>query len=688
MTQDILLEIGLEEMPAKYVQASELQLKANVEAWLAEKGLAYEAVESFSTPRRLAVAVKAVAPSQADSEDEVRGPARKTAQAENGEWSRAAQGFVRGQGLTTDDIFFKELKGTEYAFVNKKTVGVATAELLKDWDEIVLGLNFPVNMHWANHHTKYIRPIHWIVALYGDTVIPFTILDVTTGRTTRGHRFLGHDIDIASAATYEAQLKEVFVIGKQAERRQLITDQIADLASAKNWNVPIDDDLLEEVTNLVEFPTVLFGKYEENYLDLPADVLITIMREHQRYFPVMTNDGQLLPFFITVRNGNAEHLETVAKGNEKVLRARLSDGAFFYQEDQKITIAAALEKLKKITFHQKIGTMADKIERVGLVATKLAGLFNFSASEIEDVQRAAAIYKFDLVTNLVGEFPELQGEMGAKYALLQGENNVVATAIRESYLPTSSEGELPTTKVGALLALADKLETLGAFFSVDMIPTGSNDPFALRRAMIGVVRILIDQRWELPFDDTVRDIIALEESAGVKVMPIDETVAEFKQFLARRLRNLLANDEVRHDLIEATVAGETNDLAQLFERATALNKVSQADWFRPTVEALTRVMNLARKLEKAATVDEALFENESEQALYHEIKQVKAAFKAATPTEKLAVLKQLQQPIANFFEQTLVMVDNEAVRTNRLAMLVELNKIVARFAKFDAIIVK
>ncbi|EUJ42059.1 glycine--tRNA ligase subunit beta [Brochothrix campestris] len=688
MTQDILLEIGLEEMPAKYVQASEIQLKEHVEAWLAEKGLAYEAVASFSTPRRLAVTVKAVAPSQADSEDEVRGPARKTAQDENGDWSRAAQGFVRGQGLTTDDIFFKELKGTEYAFVNKKTVGVATADLLKEWDKIILGLNFPVNMHWANHHTKYIRPIHWIVALYGDTVIPFSILDVTTGRTTRGHRFLGHEIDITSAATYETQLKEVFVIAQQAERRQLIADQIADLASVKNWNVPIDADLLEEVTNLVEYPTVLFGNYEENYLDLPADVLITIMREHQRYFPVMAHDGQLLPFFITVRNGNAEHLETVAKGNEKVLRARLSDGEFFYQEDQKITIAAALEKLKKITFHQKIGTMSDKIERVGLVATKLAGLFNFSASEIADVQRAAAIYKFDLVTNLVGEFPELQGEMGAKYALLQGENEVVATAIRESYMPTSSEGELPATKVGALLALADKLETLGAFFSVDMIPTGSNDPFALRRAMIGVVRILIDQRWELPFDGTVRDIITLEEAAGVKVMPIDETVLKFNQFLARRLRNLLANDDVRHDLIEAAVAGETNDLAQLFERAAALNKVSQADWFRPTVEALTRVMNLARKLDKTVTIDETLFENESEQALYREIKTVKAAFAAASSTEKLTVLKQLQQPIARFFENTLVMVDDEAIRTNRLAMLAELNNIVARFAKFDAIIVK
>lgn len=688
MTQDILLEIGLEEMPAKYVQASEIQLKEHVQAWLTEQGLEHGEVSSYSTPRRLAVTVQAVAESQADREDEVRGPAKKTALDENGEWSRAAQGFVRGQGVSTDDIYFKEVKGTEYVFVLKKTTGVSTTELLKEWDKIVLGLNFPVNMHWANHHVKYIRPIHWIVALYGETVVPFQILDVETGRTSRGHRFLGKDIEIKSAATYESQLEEVFVVAEQTKRREMIAGQVAALATQKGWTVPIDEDLLEEVTNLVEYPTVLFGNFEENYLDLPADVLITIMREHQRYFPVTDAAGQLLPFFITVRNGNDQYLETVAKGNEKVLRARLSDGEFFYQEDQKITIAAALEKLEKITFHQKLGSMSAKIERVGKVVAALADRFGFTADEKADVQRAAAIYKFDLVTNLVGEFPELQGEMGYKYALLQGEKETVATAIRESYLPKSSEGELPSSKIGALLALADKLETLGGFFSVDMVPTGSNDPFALRRAMIGVVRILINQGWELPFDGTIREIITLQENTGVKVMPIDETLNQFHQFLGRRLRNLLSGEAVRHDIVEAMVGGETRDLSQLFKRATALNNVSKEEWFRPTVEALTRVMNLSQKLEAPCAIEEGLFENESEAALYTAITQVKQSYKAATPEEKLALFKSLKQPIEAFFENTLVMVDDEKKRNNRLSMLAELASVLRSFANFDEIIVK
>lgn len=688
MTQDILLEIGLEEMPAKYVQASEIQLKEHVQAWLTEQGLEHGEVSSYSTPRRLAVTVQAVAESQADREDEVRGPAKKTALDENGEWSRAAQGFVRGQGVSTDDIYFKEVKGTEYVFVLKKTTGVSTTELLKEWDKIVLGLNFPVNMHWANHHVKYIRPIHWIVALYGETVVPFQILDVETGRTSRGHRFLGKDIEIKSAATYESQLEEVFVVAEQTKRREMIAGQVAALATQKGWTVPIDEDLLEEVTNLVEYPTVLFGNFEENYLDLPADVLITIMREHQRYFPVTDAAGQLLPFFITVRNGNDQYLETVAKGNEKVLRARLSDGEFFYQEDQKITIAAALEKLEKITFHQKLGSMSAKIERVGKVVAALADRFGFTADEKADVQRAAAIYKFDLVTNLVGEFPELQGEMGYKYALLQGEKETVATAIRESYLPKSSEGELPSSKIGALLALADKLETLGGFFSVDMVPTGSNDPFALRRAMIGVVRILINQGWELPFDGTIREIITLQENAGVKVMPIDETLNQFHQFLGRRLRNLLSGEAVRHDIVEAMVGGETRDLSQLFKGATALNNVSKEEWFRPTVEALTRVMNLSQKLEVPCAIEEELFENESEAALYTAITQVKQSYKAATPEEKLALFKSLKQPIEAFFENTLVMVDDEKKRNNRLSMLAELASVLRSFANFDEIIVK
>lgn len=333
--RDLLLEIGLEELPARFVTASMKQLSDKVQQWLTEKAIEFGTVEAFSTPRRLAVLVKDVEESQKDIEEEAKGPAKKIALDSEGNWSKAALGFVRGQGMTSEDIYFKELKGVEYVHVNKFIKGQQTVQLLSELAEIISGMTFPKNMRWANQELRFVRPIKWLIALFGNEIVPFSIADVETGRETKGHRFLGNSAIIEQPQRYEDTLKEQFVMADPDKRRQVILDQIKELEQEKGWIIPVDEDLLEEVNNLVEYPTVLFGHFEEEFLELPAEVLITSMKEHQRYFPVKDQEGNLLAYFVTVRNGDDRHLDKVSKGNEKVLRARLSDAAFFYKEDQK-----------------------------------------------------------------------------------------------------------------------------------------------------------------------------------------------------------------------------------------------------------------------------------------------------------------------------------------------------------------
>lgn len=489
MAKDLLLEIGLEEMPAHVVTPSMKQLETKVTKFLDDNNLPFASIKAFSTPRRLAVKVAEIAEKQPDTEEEVKGPAKKIAQDAEGNWSKAAEGFVRGQGLTTEDITFKELKGVEYVYVTKKTKGQPVEEVLKGLPEVITSLTFPVTMHWADYDFEYIRPIHWLVALLNDEVVPFSILDVNTDRTSRGHRFLGEDISFANASEYEEKLTEQFVIADPEKRKDLVRSQIAELSQKHGFQVELDEDLLEEVNNLVEYPTAFVGNFDEKYLSVPEEVLVTSMKEHQRYFDVRTPEGLLLPHFISARNGDSVKIDNVIKGNEKVLTARLEDAEFFYNEDKKLTIDACVEKLKHVTFHEKIGSIYEKMQRVAAAAEIIGETVGLSDGELADLQRAAEIYKFDLVTNMVGEFPELQGIMGEKYALLQGETPAVAQAIREHYMPISAEGELPASNVGAVLAIADKLDSLFSFFAVGMIPSGSNDPYALRRQTYGIVRI-------------------------------------------------------------------------------------------------------------------------------------------------------------------------------------------------------
>ena len=694
MAKDLLLEIGLEEMPAHVVTPSRIQLEEKVIKFLDEHHLDYETVQSFATPRRLAVKVTAIPEKQADVEEEVKGPAKKIALDAEGNWSKAAQGFVRGQGVTTEDIVFKELNGVEYVYVTKFTKGQSAKEVLTKLNDVITSLTFPVTMHWANYDFEYIRPIHWIVALLDDEVIPFKVLDVTTGQTSRGHRFLGDDVTFQHANEYEVKLKEQFVVVQPNERKQMIVDQANALAAEKNWQLALDEELLEEVTNLVEYPTAFVGSFDEKYLSVPDEVLVTSMKEHQRYFEVRNDQGLLMPHFIAVRNGDNVHLENVIKGNEKVLIARLEDAEFFYNEDKKLTIEACVEKLKNVTFHEKIGSIYEKMQRVALIAQIIGRKVGLSEDELEDLKRASEIYKFDLVTNMVGEFPELQGIMGEKYALLQGEKPAVATAIREHYLPTSSEGELPETAIGAVLALADKLDSVFSFFSVGMIPTGSNDPYALRRQTYGVIRIIEDKGWTFPLVQLQTEVDeALNQDVEKYGVLLKEGQAEVVEFVKARLRQLLMTKNVRHDIIDAVVSAEHADLSKLFASANILKSRFEDQDFKPSMEALTRVINLAKKGQELLGdteegIDPSLFENKAEKELYQAVNDLSEAFATRTIAENYEALVNLRPLIDAYFNETMVMVEDEKVKQNRLKQLMQIAKMALSIASLDLLIVK
>lgn len=687
MSQTVLLEIGLEEMPAKYVRSSSVQLKEKMTAFLEDNRINFDAIEMYATPRRLAVIASGVNDKQADLAEVVKGPAKKIALQADGSWSKAALGFVRGQGLTPEDIFFDELNGVEYVFVKKETIGKAASEVLKELNEVVESMTFPVSMHWGNHHFKYIRPIHWIAAMADDEVIPFQVLDVVSGRTTRGHRFLGKEVTLAHAEEYAEKLAEQHVIADQDKRKNMIRAQFQEIEAENGWIIPNDETLLEEVTSLVEYPTAFFGEYDSKYLTLPADVLITSMKDHQRYFEVKDKSGELLPYFISVRNGNGNFIDNVKKGNEKVLTARLEDGLFFFNEDQRITIAQSVEKLKKVTFHSKIGSVHDKMENTAKIAAHLSDLLDLAEGDKTLLLRAAAIYKFDLVTNMVSEFTELQGIMGEVYALQQGEPAPVAAAIREHYLPVSSEGELPETQVGAVLAMADKLDSIISFFLQGMVPTGSNDPYALRRQMIGVIQIIEKYQWSFSLEELLSNLLTDVYAVG-DAESFDKTMTELAVFANARIQQKLQTYGIRYDIVEAVLQSGEKDVNTLFANAKVLQAHSEDDSFKAIMEALARVVNISGNPEESIPVQKELLETASEKNLYVQINHLDLALSHGDPEADYAALAAIAPYIEAYFDENMVMVEDIAIRSNRLNTLGNLTLSILQFADVRKLILK
>lgn len=686
MTKNYLLEIGLEEMPAHVVTKSVEQFAQRTEKFLKENRISFNSIEKFSTPRRLTIFVKGIADKQTDIDIKAKGPSKKIAQDADGNWTKAAQGFARGQKMTPDDIFFEELKGTEYAYIQKHEDGQKVEDILSHMDEVIKSITFPTRMRWGSYDFEYIRPIHWLVSLLDNEEVPVKVLDIKSGRMTRGHRFLGEDIEIDDAKNYVEKLKSQFVIVDASVRKQMISDQIDKIAKDNDWDVDVDPDLLEEVNNLVEYPTTFYGSFDKKYLEIPDEVLITSMKDNQRYFYVRDQNGELAPYFIGVRNGNSEHIENVVRGNEKVLVARLEDADFFFKEDQKKTIADYVEKLKSVNFHVKIGTMYEKMARVHQIAEHLADIFDLSETEKKDLLRASDIYKFDLVTSMVDEFSELQGVMGEKYAEIMGETKAVAQAIREHYMPISSEGALPKSKVGAALAIADKIDSIVTFFAVDLIPSGSNDPYALRRQAYGIVRILNQYQWSLNFDGLQN---YLEDNVTVPAkLDLSKHTKDIDDFMIDRVRQLLKKDKIRVDIIDAVAGGSNVDPIVMIDVAKVLQNHVSDDDFKIVMEALGRIVNLSKKAKFGysddLTVDDSLFENPSEAKLKEQV----AKINNDNAEDLFKQLAALRPTIDSYFDENMIIAKDEKVKNNRLTQLVIANHLIANLGDLSKVITK
>lgn len=686
MSKNLLLEIGTEEIPAHAMPPILNQLKDLAEKNLKESRINFGAVETFGTPRRLTLLVKAVAENQADVEEEKRGPSVKIAIDAAGNFTKAAVGFARGQKVNPENLITKD--GYIYAVIHEK--GKSSAEIFQTLlPKIICELSFPNNMHWGNLDFKFIRPLRWIVALFGAEIISFEVANVKSGKTSRGHRTLSDgDFEINSADSYIFDCEKHFVIVDQNKRRAMIVEQIEKVATARGGKAEISDELLEEVLYLVEYPTALSGDFETKYLKLPPEAVITPMRDHQRYFPVKTADGKLMPIFITVRNGGSDYLEIVQHGNERVLKARLEDAQFFFNEDRKKTLDEHREKLKTVVFQEGLGSVYEKTERLVKLSEKICELLGdkISADDKKNVLRAAEISKADLVTGMVTEFTELQGVMGREYAKLDGETLEVATAIDEHYMPRFAGDSQPKTTAGKILSLADKIDNLVATFSRGLIPTGSQDPFALRRQALGIVNLLNEAHWAISISKIVELAMdLLKVTDNVEREKIQNDVAEFMRL---RVKNFLSNT-TRYDVIDAVI-GNVDDIYILTLKTAALENFLQTPDAVKNIQSFVRVSNLAKKSDSAA-VDETLIKLEAEQKLYQAFNAVKVVAGELVNKKDfngaLDAAKKLSAPIDNFFDSVMVMDENLDIRKNRLALLKSIDNLLAEIADFSKLVI-
>ncbi|NDI33709.1 glycine--tRNA ligase subunit beta [Chengkuizengella sediminis] len=690
MNKDLLIEIGMEEIPSRFIRDAVKLLEKKISEWLMESRIHFSRTKIYATPRRLAVIVDNVSSKQSDLRSEVKGPSKKIAQNDLGEWSKAALGFARSQGVEPSNLFFKELNGVEYVYAVKNEVGIETKNILSlGISKIVTSMVYPKNMRWGKYELKYVRPIRWIVALYGDEVIPMEITEVNAGRKSRGHRFLGSEVNIDFPSTYVTQLKEEYVYVDIEERQQLIVEQINTLAENKSWDISVKGDLLEEVLFLVEYPTVLFGSFQPEFLEIPQEVLITSMREHQRYFPVFDQNNKLLPHFVTVRNGDKKSLDVVARGNEKVLKARLADARFFYQEDQNSPIEKALAKLEKIVYHEELGTVGDKVRRTRLISGQISRFLSVDEQVKDQVSRASTICKFDLVTQMVNEFPELQGVMGEDYALKAGEDPVVSRAIFEHYQPRFSGDSSPESMVGAIVSIADKMDSIIGCFSIGIIPTGSQDPYALRRSAAGIVQIILDHNLKINLFNLFDICIEVYEESSFLKTEISELRAKYLEFFSLRIKNVLTDMKIRYDVIDAVMATDITNIPSVIRRGKALMGFVKQPDIKIIVESFNRVENLASKAEDEIIIEEH-FEETVEIELFKTWEQIHPTFteklNASLEFEALEMLKQLQTPITAFFEKVMVMSEDENLKRNRLALLANISSDIVKIADFQKIV--
>ncbi|BCG45899.1 Glycyl-tRNA synthetase beta chain [Citrifermentans bremense] len=683
MAKDLFLEIGCEEIPAGFVPKAMADLELLIKKEFDSARIEYGEIVTLGTPRRLVLAVKGVAERQPDAELTAMGPAKSHAYDADGNPTKAAQGFARGQGIEVSQLKLVTTEKGEYLAAVKSEIGRETAELLPEILPRLIGnIPFKKSMRWADFDVRFARPIHWIVALFDGKVVPFSFGNIESGSASRGHRFMANtSFPVRDLAHYLEECERHFVIPDPNKRKEIIRAEIDRVAKQAKGNVLADEALLEQVSYLVEYPSAVHGTFSPDFLVVPREVLITSMREHQRYFSLVDDEGKLLPGFITINNTITEDPQVVVKGNERVLRARLSDARFFFDEDHKVRLESRVESLKSVVYQAKLGTSYEKMERFRELGKRLAQRLNPAVTS--QVERAATLCKADLVSGMVGEFPEVQGIMGREYALHDGEEPAVANAIAEHYLPTQAGGELPASDIGAFVSLADKMDTICGCFSVGLIPTGSADPYALRRSALGIINIILDKGYREPLSDFVKASLDLLSAKATR--PLAEVQKDVLDFFRGRFVNLMA-DRFPADAVEAVVSVSFDDLVEAAAKIEALAGFRNRDDFGPLAVAFKRVCNIVKD-GVDAPVSAELFQEPAEgellQALNQVTGKVAGALEKADYLAALTEIATLKPAVDLFFEKVMVMAEDERVRQNRLALLTAIARLFGRLADFS-----
>lgn len=685
-----LLEIGVEELPSRFVEMAIEQIKDKSEKLLQENKIDFESTSVYATPRRLSLIVNGIAEKQEDSSKEVKGPSAKIAFDEDKNPTKPLLGFMKSQSITQDDIEIKELKGTEYVFANISSIGIDTKEILKDiMPSLIRDINFPKNMRWGGKNLRFARPIRWIVSLFNDEVVEFDFENIKVTNRTHGHRFLGYsDVIIDDVTNYEQILKNNYVILDQNKRREIIKYESKKIAKSLGGEIHENPELLEELTYIVEYPTPIKGDIKKEYLILPKEVVTTTMIDHLRFIPIYAKDGELLPYFITIRNGTDEYKEIVIEGNEKVLGARLEDAKFFYEDDISRPLEDYVENLNGVLFYDSLGTMMQKEERNSILAKKIGKTLQVADAALDDIDRMAHLSKADLTTKMVVEFTELQGIMGSIYAKKSGEKDIVATAIREQYLPRFAGDELPDTTVGSIFSLADKLDTIAGLFAINQIPTGSQDPFKLRRSAIGVINIIKKTGWKFDLKDIfITSLYEYIEKLGL-TFNHEEVLGKIDEFFLGRIKTMLQEEGIRYDVIDS-VLKEDEVILNIFEKANSLN-----DWFNREdrsnfVDAFVRINNMTKDFEKT-DANPDLFDIESENKLYEKYLEVHKSVEDSLDTmdinSAMDSLNSLVPFIDEYFENVMVMSKDEKIKNNRLSLLNSVEEDVQRILNIEKIV--
>lgn len=684
MSAELFLEIGTEEIPAGFLPVAQADLERLLRKEFEAARIAHGDVTTYATPRRLAISVADVAPEQQRQELDLMGPSVKVAFDADGNPSKAAMGFARSNGVDVADLGRIETEKGEYVHISKVVEGRPTSEILPEMLPRVIGsIPFKKSMRWKDLDIRFARPMHWIVALFDGDVVPFTFGNLSSGVLSRGHRFMAPDsFTVRDAQSWLEQCEEQFVLPQPDKRKEIIASEIDRVAREAGGTVNADPQLLNEVSFLVEYPVALCGGFEEKYLELPRELLITTMREHQRYFTVAGSDGQLLPLFITVANTRPRVPAVVIKGNERVLRARLADAMFFWQEDRKSPLENRLEALKNVVYQAKLGTSYEKVMRFRQIALDLAEKFEPQSASL--VERAALLAKCDLETGMVYEFPELQGVMGREYARLENEDPRVCKAIYEHYLPIQAGGELPSDSIGAFVSLADKIDTICGCFGVGLIPTGTADPYALRRNAIGILNIVLDRGLRLSVVELVDRSLALLEPKLQR--PMDEVRRDVVEFIRLRFFNMLTGQGFAHDVVDAVLAEAFSDPVDALQRVKALSEMKQRQDFDALAVAFKRVVNIIKGgVDSAVRADlfEAACEKDLAGAVENVSDQVQRQVGNGDYAGALQSIAGLRAPVDAFFEGVMVMAEDEAVRKNRLALLTSVARLFQGIADFS-----